>query len=449
MKKKISVFAAMAFIAIGMHAQTFQQALFLDGYRLGYRYNPAIQNESGFLSVGQWENQTRNNFGAASFLFPREDDVVTALHSSVSAEEFLGSLSDDNFFTGNINFNLVSYGWRKDKAYHTLEANIRATYGASIPLEIFSIAKLGTGEAAYDLSGMRAFGNVITEVAYGYSYKFSDIVSVGARAKLLVGIESLNYNVTRFDMNFTEDAYTADVEADLDLTSRWSKIRADENGYLNLIDLSSKDKWKLPSGAGLAMDLGVIVTPLEGLTLSASVLDLGGILWYYGNAGKSVGTTTFTGVKNLSLEDIKEGNIAAQFKDVQDDFIHSVKIKSVESRKAIEAIPFNVNLAAKYEMPFYRALAIGATGNYIGCRGMDYREVRGVLAWNPFNCFSVTGNGGTGTYGPVWGCALNAAVYNFRLTAALSNGFGGTVPYSDVPLKPNNKVVTVGLTYDL
>ena len=98
MRKLFILIAALILSAISLQAQSFQQSLFLDGYRLGYRYNPALQNESGFLSVGQFENQTRNNFGASSFLYPRDGEVVTALHSSVSADEFLGSLNDDKKF---------------------------------------------------------------------------------------------------------------------------------------------------------------------------------------------------------------------------------------------------------------------------------------------------------------------------------------------------------------
>ncbi|MBP5504799.1 MAG: hypothetical protein J6X89_01700 [Bacteroidales bacterium] len=449
MKKKIIMFAALALIALSMHAQSFQQALFLDGYRLGYRYNPALQNESGFLSVGQFANQTRNNFGAASFLYPRDGEVVTALHSSVTADEFLGSLQDDNRFTSNIDYSLFSFGWKKDKAYHTIEANIRAAYGASIPKEIFAIAKLGTGDGAYDVSGMNVWGNVMAELAYGFSYKFSDIISVGARAKLLVGIESLNYNVTKFDMTCSEDAYQADIEANLDFTSRWKKVRTNDDGYMNFLDLSSKDRWKLPSGAGLAVDLGVTVTPLEGLTLSASMLDLGGMLWYYGNCGKSQGTTTFTGIQSLTMEELQEGKIMDKFSDVKDSFLNSLKLKALDDKTVLEGIPFNINLGAKYEMPFYRALAIGSTANYISGRSMTYREVRGVLAWNPCACFGITGNYGTGTHGQVWSCALSAAVCKFHMTAAYSNGFGGTIPYSSTPLQPNNKMLTVGLTYDL
>lgn len=449
MKRSVIILAALVLTAVTVNAQSFQQALFLDGYQLGYRYNPALAGETGFLSVGQWENQSRNNIGAASFLYPRNGEVVTALHESVTADEFLGSLKDDNYLTGDIHYNLFSYGWKGEKAYHTIEAGIRAAYSASVPKEIFSIVKLGTNDKNYDLSGMSVAGNAIVEVAYGYSRKLSDLISVGARAKLLVGVEALRYNVTRFDLTMTEDAYQAQVEADLDLTSRWSKIRTDDEGYLNLTDLSSKERWKLPSGAGLALDLGVVVTPLEGLTLSASLLDLGGILWYYGNAGKSQGTTTFTGMDSVTMDDLKQGNLKEQFNDELDAFVRSIKLKSVKGRTAFEAVPLHLNLGARYEMPFYRPLSVGMTGTYYVMRGKPYSEVRAVVASNAESRLGASLDFGVGSYGLVWGAALHAAVQQFRLTASVSNGFGGTVPYSSTPLRPNSKVLTLGLTYDL
>ena len=99
MRKQLTVIAALL-LAAAVNAQSFHQAFFLDGYRLGYRYNPAMQNPGDFVSVGQFESQTRQNFGAASFLYPRNGEVVTGLHSSVSAEEFLGSLEDVNYLSG-------------------------------------------------------------------------------------------------------------------------------------------------------------------------------------------------------------------------------------------------------------------------------------------------------------------------------------------------------------
>lgn len=391
----ISALAVMLLASAGLSAQSFHQGFFLDSYRLNYRYNPAVSNDGNFLSVGQWSDQSINNVGAANFLYPREVGLVTAFHSSVSAKDFLGGLPDKLALGGNINFNLVSYGFAKGDNYHTIEANVRSVYGISLPKGIFAIVKLGNSDGSYDLSGIGLSGNAYAEIAYGYSRKLSDIVSIGARAKLLVGVEAIDYNVSKFGLDFTTDDITANLEADLDLTSRWSKILPDEDGYykLDLSSLSAKDRWRLPSGAGLAFDLGIVVKPFDGLTLSASVLDLGGILWYYGNA--------------------------------------------VKSRTKFSFVPLNANLAVKYVLSFYKALSFGLTGNYFNWRGQPYYEGRFAAAWNG-KFLGVTADIGRGSLGTVYGVALNAAVARFRITAGFSNGFGGTIPYTSTPLKANN-----------
>lgn len=452
MRKNICILAVLALTALSSRAQSFQQAFFLDGYTLAYRYNPAIQNEGAFLSVGQLESHTLNNVGMASFLYPRDGEVVTGLHSSVSAQELLGNLQPDNYLSGHLNVNLFSYGWRQGENYHTLEGNIRAHYGVSIPREIFAVLKQGPGHSVHEMGGLHLWGSGYGEVAYGYSRRLSSWITVGARAKLLLGVESLDYNMTRLDVSASEEAVTASVEANLDLTSRWATIPADEDGYYRLLDLrllSSNNRWKGPSGGGLAVDLGVLLTPAEGLTMSASVVDLGGIFWYFGNAGKSQGTTTFTGLDGLTLEEIKGDGLSEKFNELKEEFMQTLKIKALDSRMSFAAVPFQVNLGAKYELPFYRPLSVGATGNFLFQRGMNYREGRVALAWNPRSWLGMSADIGTGTYGMVYGLALNAAFKRIRFTAAWSNGFGGTLGQSGVPLRANNKFITLGLAYDL
>ena len=449
MKKSIILILACALMAVNAGAQSFPQAFFLDGYRLGYRYNPALQADTPFLALGQWGSRSRNNIGAESFLYRRGDELVTAFHSSVSAQEFLGNLKDVNSMGGQYDVHLLSYGWKKGPAFHTLEANVRAQYSLSVPKDIFSILKQGTSGKNYRLDGMQVAGNAYIELAYGYSRQLADWVSVGARAKLLVGMESLRYRLTQLDMTFTEQEYRADIQADLSLTSHWNKVGTDKDGYLSFLNLNPKDRRFLPSGAGLALDLGVVLTPLEGLSLSASVTDLGGLFWYYGNSGQSKGSVNFTGLEGLGMDDLNADGLKEKLNEQLDQFKQTLKLKPVRSQTLFEPVPFQANLAVRYKLPFYRALSLGATGNYVGTKEMPYMEAQGVLAWNPWSWLGVVASGGSGSLGPVWGAAVHAAFKNFRLTVGYSNGFGGTIPYTSTPVKANSRQLTAGLTYDL
>ena len=480
MKKRFLAAISLLMTALPLLGQSFQEAMFLDSYRLAYRYNPALGSNGGFVGIGEWNNLTRNNIGASCFLYPTKNGgLVTALHHSVPESTFLGSLKDINRVENAININLFAYGWKSsggdDAAdpnaerhsygicsdrgsatgahnsgdYCTLEANIRTITRFAFPKTIFQILKSGTGLATYDASGIEMGAKAYVEIAYGRSRRISEDISIGGRAKVLAGIASLNYNITRFDLAFSESEYSAAIEAGFDLTDRSVKFGTDAEGYLNPFDLKMNNRTELPAGGGVAFDFGVAMTPAEGLTIAASIVDLGAIAWYYGNAGQSSGNVRFTGLSGLSYEEIKGGEISGSLKGLRDDFANSLKIKGTERRFRLEAIPFTLNLAARWELPFHRPLSAGLTCSYAGLTPFIYKECRMTLAWNPGARLGIAGNIGYGDLGMVGALALSIAIHKFNITASLENGFGRNVPDLDIPLKANSKLATIGLTYNL
>ena len=240
-----------------------------------------------------------------------------------------------------------------------------------------------------------------------------------------------------------------DVESQLDLTSSTGKIQEGKDGYLNPLSWSAKDKWRLPSGGGLAVDLGLAWEPVDGLRIAASVLDLGGLFWYYGNAARSKGTSNLTGVQNLTMDDLNLNGALNQVRAIGGELQQPLKYTAVDRRIAFDALPFQANAGIRYSFPKYPALSFGLTGNYTAYQGLPYWEGRLGAALNPFNWLDLTANLGYGSYGMVWGAAAQFRVYRFRVHAGLQNGFGGTVPYKGTPLQANAKTLVVGLTYDL
>lgn len=413
--------------------------------------NPAenASLERGFVRVGEIQSVSRNNVGAASFLFPSGDKLVTGLHSSISDEVFLGGLKPVNSLYSQIDYNLVSYGWKGSaRGFHTLEAGARVNYGLSVPKEIFRILKEGTAQSPYDLSTIRAFGNVYGEIAYGYSLPLDDKFSIGGRVKLLVGLNSVDVITRRFNLTTTEEQYILDLDADIDVTNRNKKIGTDENGYLDYTSFSGKGKLGTPSGCGVAMDLGLVWKPSDGLTLSAFVMDLGGILWYYGNAGTSSGSYTFEGLKELTTDEMEQDKIMAKLKKAGEEVLAVVKPKAVEGRFKYKSIPLNANVKANYEMPFWKNLSIDASGFYTGYNYCaPYWEARGGLSLSFPGLARLGISAGSGEYGFVYGANGSVEFQSFRLYAAYENGIGGEIPYEGTPLKANNKALLVGLVY--
>jgi len=416
--------------------------------------NPALNAnlENGFVRIGEFRSNTRNNVGAASFIFPSGDKLVTGLHSSIGIDQFLGGLMPVNSLYSQMDYNLVSYGWKGGPlgGFHTVDVGAKGDYGVSVPKEIFQILKSGTGESPFDLSSFTAFGNMYGEIAYGYSLPVSDNLSVGARVKLLVGLNSASVSASRFQLTTTDDEYTVDLDADIDLTNRNKKISADDEGYLDYTSFRGKGKLGLPSGAGLAVDLGVAWKPFSGFTLEASLLDLGGILWYYGNGGKSSGTYTFDGLKDMSSDEFDQEKLSAKLKETGEEVLKVIKPKAVDGRFKAKAVPFTARIGASYEMPFWSNLSVNCSSLYTGYNFCaPYWEARGGLAVNFPGTAMVGMSAGSGAHGVVWGANASVDFLSFRLTASYENGIGGVIPYEGTPLKANNKSLVVGLVYKI
>ena len=437
MKKKIIVAIAALTSCMGAWGQSL--------------VNPAENAflDNGFVRIGEFTSNSRNNVGAAAFLFPVGDQVVTGLHSSISTDHFLSGLEPVNSMFSQIDYNLVSYGWKGSSiGFHTIEVGARVNYGVSVPKEIFHILKAGTAQSPYDLSAMRAFGDLYGEIAYGYSLPLGEKFSVGARVKLLVGLNSVDISARNFALTMNENQYRLDLDADIDLTNRSQKIGTDSEGYLDYTSFSGKGKLGLPTGAGLAMDLGLVWKPFTGFTLSASVLDLGGILWYYGNAGTSSGSYAFEGLKELTMEELNQDKIVSKLKAAGEEALGVIRPKAVDGRYKFKAVPMSANLSASYAMPFWERLSVDATGLYTGydfCA--PYWEARGGLSLDFPGVAHLGLSAGSGAYGFVYGACGSVDFCSFRLYAAYENGIGGVMPYSSTPLKANNNVVTIGLTY--
>lgn len=415
--------------------------------------NPAENalRSSGFVRVGDWSSTARNNVGASSFIFPSGHKLVTGLHSSVSQEDFLGSLKAVNSLYSAIDYNLFAYGWEgRSRGFHTVEFGIRADYGLSVPKEIFTILKTGTAQSPYDLSSFRAFGNLYGELSYGYALTLGEGLSLGGRVKLLAGLNSVDLLLRDFSLTTTEDEYVLAMDADIDLTNRNKKAGEDADGYLDYTSFSGKGKLGVPTGAGLALDLGVVWEPLRGFRVSASVLDLGAILWYYGNAGTSSGSFTFEGLKNLSMDQMDQETMNSKLRAAGEELLGVVRPKAVEGRVKVKAVPLTAKLDAIYAMPFYERLSAQVSGLYSGhsfCA--PYWEARGGLALDYPGTAHLQLSAGSGAYGFVYGIGGSVDFVSFTLHAAYENGVGGVIPYEGTPLKANNKVLTVGLTYNI
>ena len=449
-KRTLLSLAVLVGSALALNAQTFQEGFYLRDFARAYQYNPAIIGHP-FIGVVQYNSTTQNNVGASAFLYPTADaGLVTGLHSSISADTFLGNLPENSRMRRDIHVSLASYGFLAGGAFHTVELNVRGGYGVSVPKEIFAFAKLGMETGSRNLGNLGMGASIMAELAYGYARQVTPWLSLGARAKLLLPIMGGRYQIPHMNMFIGGDQVALDYQGELYLTNRLTQVGTNDEGYLDLRYLSQElDLDWLPSGAGLAVDLGVVFTPAEGLTISASVLDLGGAYWFFGNRARSSGVATFEGVDNVGMAQLNKAALKEMLLQQGNKFLQVLRPVSSQDKWQWESLPLQANLGVKYELPFWRKLAVGATGRYLNSLGLPYWDARLGLEVNPWKWLDVTANFGTGASGLVFGAAVAFKFHHFRLIGGYQDGCGGVVPHTETPLKPNFYVFTVGLTYDL
>lgn len=422
MKKIILALALLSAAFTSVAAQNLQSGFFLDNNVYGYRLNPAIAGERGFFgfAINNVNNTLSSNLGMSSFLYPSPDGkgLVTGLNKSVTPEQFLGRLKKVNTVNEDFNLSLLSFGfWTKHDYFNSVELNLRASANVSLPKDVFAFLKNGSAAQPYDISKLSAGAEAYVELAYGLQKAVNEKLSVGGRVKALVGYAKARAMFSKADLYVNGDGVSYDVKGKL-----YSAINLVGIGYKpgtfnpdkNVLDFGniSFNPRLQPSGYGAAIDFGITYKPVKDLTLSLSVLDLGAMMWNYSYVGNSVGSNEFDGVDYQlgSEQDIKKE---------LDDLLEEVK-KLAEfsvdgtSERKMSMLAFTLNAGARYRMPFYNRLSVGALGTYHNDTYNKWWETRVGATITPVNWLSLSGNYGYGSHGWTFGAvgSLNIGFLN-------------------------------------
>ena len=425
MKRILLTISVLVAAVINCGAQNSQSEFFLDNNVYSYRINPALAGEKGFvgIAIGNIDIALNSNLGINSFLYPKPSGqgLVTGLNKSISSKEFLSRLKNVNSLNEDFGMSILAFGfWQKEKeVFHNVEINVREMANTSLPKDWFALLKSGSRETPYNLSNTNVSGLGFVEIAYGQSRSVNEKISVGGRAKLLLGLANVNTNFNDASLKLNGSELYCGINGELRGAIPFIKFGTKTSQYdpsrKNILDFSKMEfdySNISPAGYGLTFDLGVTYKPLNDLTLSFSVLDLGALGWKYNTVGKSVAGYTFTGFAlDLSGEGIQQESQKAL-----DSAMELVEFeKQNGSVTSVEMLPCRLNLGARYRMPFYNRLSVGFLGTYRISRYMPWFDARFGATITPIDWLSLSGNYSFSTYGNNFGAvlSLNAASINF------------------------------------
>lgn len=461
MKKIRNIIAAFLVIVCTQTsvAQTALSSYFMDGMLYNSKLNPAMKAERGYLSLllGNTSLGTKGNVGISNFLYPRgENELATFMSGSVGTDEFLGGMPDYTRLGFKLDETLMAAGFRLFGGYFSLGLSLHSSATVSLPKGFFEFAKKGFQENSYSFSGLNVNTMNYAAATVGYSHNLFQGFRFGVNAKYLVGIGHADLFVDKLNVEMNEQHWMIESHARMQAALFCeTEVMVDENGVVNGADLALEldDLMNIRTSNGFAVDLGFVYDMDEfvpGLTLSASVIDLGYINWKYMMTGQSTDAKVeFDGFGEVDYNDV-ENVVTAEMEQLIDDASKMVEFNYGGIKEMKTALNATMYLGAEYNMPFYRPLSVGVL--YGQCFSpfdcSKWYEARGYVNLSPVKWFELSVNYGYGTYGTTLGWVLNFHPAGINLFVGSDYMITRVTPQY-IPIDNMNAHVTLGLNLAL
>ena len=466
MKKSLRYMAAaltMAAAILPTSAQELRTSYFMETSNYRHQMNPALLDSPYFgmffsnINIGM-----TGNIGAKQFIFDTKGlagytgdyRYTTFMDPNVDAKTFLNKLHDKNRFDLYLNYNLFSVGFKAWGGVNLLELNLRSNTNLTLPKGLFEFAKTAGEKEHYEFGGLGMRTQNYMELALGHSRDINDQWRVGGKLKFLIGAAYADFTADNVTLDMTEDAWRIQSDAQV----KASLLKSDvihEGPSKNSADGRPRVKeldnfgFSLP-GFGMALDLGVTYKPIENLTLSAAITDLGFISWKNTHHASSQGDYTFDGFNNIYIGSDKDQteDIDDQFDQIGDDLEEMFSVYDDGTKTATQALAATLNVGAEYKLPAYDKLKFGFLytsrihGKYSWHQGMLNVGVR------PVKWFECNVNGAVTSTGVTAGgmLSLKAPHFNFYIAA---DRFFSKMGKQGVPLNSSNGNITFGMTFPL
>ncbi len=466
MKKSLRYMAAaltMAAAILPTSAQELRTSYFMETSNYRHQMNPALLDSPyvGLLFSNINIGMT-GNIGAKQFIFDTNGlpgytgnyRYTTFMDPNVDAKTFLNKLHDKNRFDLYLNYNLFSVGFKAWGGVNLLELNLRSNTNLTLPKGLFEFAKTAGEKEHYEFGGLGMRTQNYMELALGHSRDINKQWRVGGKLKFLIGAAYADFTADNVTLDMTEDAWRIQSNAQM----KASLLKSDvihEDPSKNSADGRPRVKeldnfgFSLP-GFGMALDLGVTYKPIENLTLSAAITDLGFISWKNTHHASSQGDYTFDGFDNIYIGSDKDQteDIDDQFDQIGDDLEEMFSVYDDGTKTATQALAATLNVGAEYKLPAYDKLKFGFLytsrihGKYSWHQGMLNVGVR------PVKWFECNVNGAVTSTGVTAGgmLSLKAPHFNFYIAA---DRFFSKMGKQGVPLNSSNGNITFGMTFPL
>lgn len=315
MNKKALVAIAILATTFTAQAQYLRTSYFMEGASTRIQMNPGLQPTRGYLNlplIGNFNIAANTNSLGINDIIDITKDGNDFLHNNT----LYNSLQQDNRVNMNLNANILSFGWFRGKNFWSFNAGLRMDVGAQINKDMFTMMRNMNGfdiesiagqKQKYNMGNQSINMNAYAEIGLGLSRRITEKLTVGARAKVLLGLARTEVNIEQFDLdldipevpntgNMTQEelmnyefneedwygkGYSYNAKANVVTTLKGGGMTFDDNNMINGFNLDANSLGI--AGTGFGVDLGASYSIFKNLTVSAAVLDLGVMKWNKSN----------------------------------------------------------------------------------------------------------------------------------------------------------------------
>jgi len=230
-------------------------------------------------------------FGLSHSGFAYRDVVKKRADDSLylDLDNMLDKMGKKNYLSVNFNEELLAFGFKVKKNYFSFSATEKVSTRITYPKDLFSLLWKGNtqflGKDA-DFSGIGVNLIHYREFAVGMNRQITDKLTVGIRAKALMGMA--NVWTEKSDITLSTDPNTYDLTARSHIIINTS---LPEVAYGDSTDFNPINYILNSSNKGFAFDIGGTYKINDKFTVAASVLDIGKINWT-------------TGTRNYTSDDV-------------------------------------------------------------------------------------------------------------------------------------------------
>lgn len=299
------------------------------------------------------------------------DSLITPLHPNANVDDFLNKLRKVNYVTTDFQLDLLNFGFKVgQKSFFTFDLSERMFVDFGLPKSLFDFAAKGNDVVREaDFTGLGVNSMYYHQLALGIQHKASKSLSLGLRAKFLVGVASIRNAESTVKLSTAEKTNYINVESEYIINTNIPlNVTLDEEGYVSDIEFNNvfedksniKNYTLMTGNYGAAVDFGFSKDINSFLTAFVNVEDLGVIQWTQ-NASKLAiydeDSMRFEGLNlsNLQLNNIEDmidlDSLVANFKEIRYD-----------ERKYKTNLPTKLYAGVRYRAS--KRMTIGALGKF-------------------------------------------------------------------------------------